>query len=72
MALVSKYSNEQVEDLVNAIIDQLDQKQAPLDLSIMVLGNTISHLINSRVAPEQRAMLAKQFADVLQQSIAEN
>ncbi|GLP97989.1 DUF1414 domain-containing protein [Paraferrimonas sedimenticola] len=72
MALVSKYSNEQVEALVNGVLQHLEQQEAPLDLSIMVLGNSISHLLNTRVAAEQRQALAQQFAQALQQSLSDN
>lgn len=69
MALQSKYTNQQVESLVNAILTQLEQQQAPLDLQLMVLGDAVANLIKRRISPAQQQHIAKQFGDALSKSV---
>ncbi|ELP23522.1 hypothetical protein F385_3456 [Pantoea agglomerans 299R] len=38
----------------------------------MVLGNMVTNLINSDVAPAQRRSLARSFADALQASVRDD
>lgn len=64
MAIKSKYKNKQFEQLLNEMITILEKHQAPLDLSLMVLGNTVSHLLLG-VEPSKRKVLADTFAQVL-------
>ena len=54
MPIVSKYSTDQIEKIVNNILDQLRQQDASTELSLMCLGNTISHIINTSVPAAQR------------------
>ncbi|QSX32097.1 YejL family protein [Shewanella avicenniae] len=69
MALQSKYTNAQVEALIAELLAVLDKHQAPTDLSLMVLGNTVSHLLNTRVNPEVKEKLGEQFSKALAQSL---
>ncbi|KFZ38552.1 hypothetical protein HR45_03765 [Shewanella mangrovi] len=69
MALQSKYTNAQVEALITELLAVLDKHQAPTDLSLMVLGNTVSHLLNTRVNPEVKEKLGEQFSKALAQSL---
>lgn len=64
MAIKSKYKNKQFEQLLNEMITVLEKHQAPHDLSLMVLGNTVSHLLLG-VEPSKRKVLADTFAQVL-------
>ncbi|WP_028116693.1 DUF1414 domain-containing protein [Ferrimonas senticii] len=70
MAIVSKYSNQQVEELLADLLAVLEKHKTPTDLALMSLGNAATIVINSKVAPASRAAIAKQFAAALQASVA--
>ena len=65
----SRYSDEHVEKLLSELANVLEEHKAPTDLSLMVLGNMVTNLINSSVAPAQRQAIARSFAQALQSSI---
>lgn len=65
----SRYSDQRVEQLLAEMAQVLQKDQAPTDLSLMVLGNMVTNLINSDVATAQRRSLARSFADALQASV---
>lgn len=69
MPQTSRYSNERVESLLTELANVLEQHKAPTDLSLMVLGNMVTNLINSSVAPAQRRTIARSFAEALQSSV---
>ena len=69
MAMQSKYTNAEVEALITELLTVLEKHQAPVDLSLMALGNAVSHLLSTRVNEEARAQLAEQFAKALTQSL---
>ncbi|MCL1076006.1 YejL family protein [Shewanella dokdonensis] len=69
MPIQSKYSNAEVETLIAELLSVLEKHQAPTDLSLMVLGNTVSHLLSTKVSQESRLALAEQFAKALTQSL---
>ena len=69
MAVKSKYSNEQVEQLIMQLLTVLDNANAKADLSLMVLGNAATTIINNNVAPSQRRQVAASFASALNSSI---
>ncbi|RWR02650.1 hypothetical protein ED28_06615 [[Pantoea] beijingensis] len=68
----SRYSDERVEQLLAEMVSVLEKDQTPTDLSLMVLGNMVTNLINTSVAPAQRRVLARSFADALQASVRED
>ncbi|ARD38845.1 YejL family protein [Edwardsiella ictaluri] len=68
----SRYSDQRVEHLLSELVNVLESQHAPTDLSLMVLGNMVTNLINTSVAPTQRSMIARSFADALQASIRED
>ena len=53
MPQISRYSDQQVEQLLSELTNVLESHKAPVDLSLMVLGNMVTNLINSSVAPAQ-------------------
>ncbi len=55
----SRYSDERVEKLLAQLAQVLQKDNAPTDLSLMVLGNMVTNVINSDVAPAQRRSLAR-------------
>ncbi|CDG46879.1 YejL family protein [Serratia symbiotica] len=58
----SRYSDERVEQLLSELINVLEEHRTLTDLSLMVLGNMVTNLINTSVAPAQRKTLARSFA----------
>lgn len=69
MAQSSRYSNERVEKILAEMVQVLEKNQTPTDLSLMVLGNMVTNLLNTSVAPTQRQAMARSFADALQASV---
>lgn len=65
----SRYSDEHVEQLLSEMVNVLEKHHAPTDLALMVLGNMVTNLINTSIAPAQRQVLARSFAEALQASI---
>ncbi|NUU67470.1 YejL family protein [Enterobacteriaceae bacterium BIT-l23] len=72
MPQTSRYSDERVEALLSELVEVIEKHRAPTDLSLMVLGNMVTNLINSSVAPNQRRILARSFAEALNSSIHED
>ena len=68
----SRYSDERVEKLLAQMAQILEKDKAPTDLSLMVLGNMVTNLINTSVSPAQRRSLAKSFAEALQSSVRDD
>ncbi|AJI96117.1 YejL family protein [Yersinia ruckeri] len=68
----SRYSDEHVEQLLSELVQVLEKHRTPTDLSLMVLGNMVTNLINTSIAPAQRKVLAKSFVEALQASIRED
>ena len=46
MPQISRYSDQQVEQLLSELTNVLESHKAPVDLSLMVLGNMVTNLIN--------------------------
>ena len=65
----SRYSDEHVEQLLSEMVNVLEKHRAPTDLALMVLGNMVTNLINTSIAPAQRQVMARSFAEALQASI---
>ncbi|HCU5633650.1 TPA: YejL family protein [Escherichia coli] len=72
MPQISRYSDEQVEQLLAELLNVLEKHKAPTDLSLMVLGNMVTNLINTSIAQAQRQAIANSFARALQSSINED
>ncbi|HDL6742628.1 TPA: YejL family protein [Yersinia enterocolitica] len=68
----SRYSDEHVEQLLSELVSVLEKNRTPTDLSLMVLGNMVTNLINTSIAPAQRKVLARSFAEALQASVRED
>lgn len=69
MPIVSKYSTAQIENLVNKLLEQLQNDGANTELSLMCLGNAISHIINSNVPQSQRHTVVQHFSQALADTI---
>lgn len=72
MAIQSKYSNIQVESLITEILAVLEKHKAPTDLSLMALGNCVTHLLERNVPSGSRQAVTEQFAKALAQSVKSN
>jgi len=68
----SRYSDERVEKLLAEMAQILEKDKAPTDLSLMVLGNMVTNLINTSVSPAQRRTLAQSVANALQSSVRDD
>ncbi|MGS2719005.1 DUF1414 domain-containing protein [Paraglaciecola aestuariivivens] len=65
----SKYSDSQFDAISQDIFIALEKHQATRDLSLMVLGNTITNIFQQQVPESQRQQMAEQFTQVLLKSI---
>lgn len=69
MAVQSKYQDKQIDAILNDMIAVLEKHQAPLDLSLIVLGNMTTNLLTGSVGKQQQQVLAQAFSDALLNSI---
>lgn len=65
----SKYQDKQVDAILNDMIAVLEKHQAPVDLSLVVLGNMVTNLLVSSVGTNQRIALANAFSEALLNSV---
>lgn len=72
MPQASRYTDQQVEELLSELAKVFESKKAPTDLSLMVLGNMVTNLINSAFSPAQRRAIANTFSEALLASIRED
>ncbi len=68
MPIVSKYSNERVEKIIQELMDVLVNESATTDLALMCLGNTVTNVIGKLPADKQAAIVDN-FTRALNQSI---
>lgn len=71
MPILSKYSTEQIESLMQEMQTVLQAHNASVDLGLLALGNLATHIINKHVPEALRADVANSFAKALQQSITQ-
>lgn len=69
MPIVSKYSNDQIESLVNELLMVIEQHKTPTDLALLAVGNLTTHLLQERLPAAQRQAIAESFASALVQSV---
>ena len=68
MPIVSKYSNERVEKIIDELMNVLVKEEATPDLALMCLGNTLTSVI-SQVPEKQKQSIVENFTKALQNSI---
>jgi len=68
MPIVSKYSNERVEKIIQELMDVLVNEEATTDLALMCLGNTITNVI-SKIPASKQSAIVDNFNQALKQSI---
>ena len=69
MPIQSKYSNQKIETILDQVMDVLHENDVSVDLSLMILGNSITHVINSQVPTSQRKAISDKFVKALSASI---
>ena len=69
MPIVSKYSNERVEKIIQDLHDVLVNESATPDLALMCLGNTLTEIIINNVPEKQQEAIVNNFTSALKQSI---
>lgn len=69
MAIQSKYQDKQIDAILNDMIAVLEKHQAPLDLSLIVLGNMTTNLLTGSLDKQQQKVLAQAFSEALLNSI---
>ncbi|MDY6216409.1 YejL family protein [Actinobacillus porcinus] len=69
MATNSKFQDKQVDAILSDMIAVLEKHQAPVDLSLVVLGNMVTNLLTSSVGKNQQQALAQAFSDALMNSV---
>ncbi len=68
MPIVSKYSNERVEKIIQDLLDVLVKEKATPDLALMCLGNAVTNII-AQVPESKRVAVADNFTKALKQSV---
>ncbi|HGE6059875.1 TPA: YejL family protein [Vibrio cholerae] len=69
MPITSKYSDEHVESILTEIAAVLNKHNASPKLTLMVVGNIATNVINQNVAAAQRKVIAEKFAQALVSSL---
>jgi uncharacterized protein len=70
MPIISKYSNDEINNLVEQLLDVIDNNKVSVDLALIALGNTVSNVIDSNVKPEVKKQIANSFAEALLNSLS--
>ncbi|WP_354625102.1 DUF1414 domain-containing protein [Psychromonas sp. MME2] len=69
MPIISKYSNKKIEKILNEVLQVLHDNDVSIDLSLMILGNSITHIINNNVPVNKRAEIGEKFVDAFTASL---
>ncbi len=69
MPVTSKYRDENVEQILTDIVNVLEKHKTSTDLSLMVLGNITTNIINNDLPLAQRKLIAEKFAQALLSSV---
>ena len=69
MPIQSKYSSQKIETILDEVMEVLHKHDVSVDLSLMVLGNSITHIMNSQVPVSKRKEISDKFVKALSGSI---
>lgn len=69
MASKSKYQDQQFEALFNDLVIALEKHKAPVDLSLMALGNLVTNILRTNAQGSQQQALADAFCNALKNSL---
>ena len=70
MPIVSKYSNERVEKIIQSLFDVLIEESATPDLALMCLGNAVTDIVSNQVPEKQREAIVENFTLALKKSVS--
>ncbi|USH01621.1 DUF1414 domain-containing protein [Grimontia kaedaensis] len=69
MPVTSKYQDKNVEQILSDVVNVLEKHKVSTDLSLMVVGNIATNIINNNLPADQRKVIAEKFAQALLSSI---
>lgn len=69
MPITSKYSDQQVEQILAEVAAVLEKHSAGPELALMIAGNIATNVLNQDVAASQRKAIAEKFAEALVSSV---
>jgi uncharacterized protein YejL (UPF0352 family) len=69
MPQTSRFDNNQIETIMDEVLTVFEKHQVNKDLSLVVLGNLVSHVFNTHIPENQRGTLVDTFTKVLHKSI---
>jgi uncharacterized protein YejL (UPF0352 family) len=69
MPITSKYSDKQVEAILAEIAAILEKNEANAELTLMLVGNIATNVLNQDIPKAQRKAIAKTFSDALIASV---
>ena len=69
MPIISKYSSDEINNLVEQVLNVVQDNKVPVDLALIVFGNAVSNVIDNNVANDVKKDIAKSFSDALMASI---
>ncbi|MGF1741645.1 YejL family protein [Vibrio profundum] len=69
MPITSKYTDNQVEQILAEVASVLKKHEASPELSLMIAGNIATNIINQNIAAAQRKEIADKFAQALMSSL---
>lgn len=68
MPIISKYQDHKVEEILGDVIDVIEKHKITNDLSLMIMGNVASNIINN-LPKSKRKEIAEKFAQALMASV---
>ncbi len=69
MPITSKYTDNQIENILTEVGAVLDKHGATPELVLMIAGNIATNVLNQEVAASQRKAIAEKFAEALLSSV---
>ena len=69
MPINSKYTNNQVEQVINDLLAVLTRHEANVELSLMCLGNATSHIIEKSIPLNQQQSVIDTFNQALSATV---
>ncbi len=70
MPQTSRFNNNEIETIMNEILVVLENHNADKDLSLIALGNVLSHIFNHNVHGDHKRELVETFSNVLRKSVS--
>lgn len=70
MPINSKYSDEQVELVLQELLTVLTRHEANVELSLMCLGNATSHIIDHSVPKGKQQQVVESFSQALKATLS--